>query len=49
MSSITSIGTYLPPWGSEKACVAGLDEDALALAVEVGLAARRQVTRRGGV
>ena len=40
MSAITAIGTYLPPWGSEKARVAGLDEDALTMAVEAGLAAR---------
>jgi uncharacterized OB-fold protein len=39
MSSITSVGTYLPPWGSERARVPGLDEDALTMAVEAGLAA----------
>ena len=40
MSSIASVGTYLPPWGSDKARVPGLDEDALTMAVEAGLAAR---------
>lgn len=31
-----SIGTYLPPWGTEKARVVGFDEDALTMAVEAG-------------
>jgi len=40
MSALAAIGTYLPPWGSEKARLGGLDEDALTMAVEAGLAAR---------
>ena len=40
MSSLASLGIYLPPWGTEKARVPGLDEDALTMAVEAGLAAR---------
>jgi uncharacterized OB-fold protein len=40
MSTIGSIGTYLPPWGDERSRVVGYDEDALTMAVEAGLAAR---------
>ncbi|WP_067662611.1 OB-fold domain-containing protein [Nocardia miyunensis] len=39
MSSITSLGTYLPPWGTAQQRIAGDDEDALTLAVEAGSAA----------
>lgn len=39
MAHITSIGTYLPCWGSPRARVAGGDEDAVTLAVAAGLAA----------
>jgi uncharacterized OB-fold protein len=39
MSTITSIGTYRPRWGSEKGRTAGVDEDAVTLAVAAGLAA----------
>ena len=46
MSSIASVGTYLPPWGSDKARVPGLDEDALTMAVEAGLAARSAARSR---
>jgi uncharacterized protein len=31
-----AIGTYLPPWGSDRARVPGYDEDALTMAVEAG-------------
>ena len=37
--SIAAIGTYLPPWGSAAARVAGRDEDALTMAVQAGRAA----------
>ena len=37
--SIRAIGTYLPPWGSAAARVAGRDEDALTMAVQAGRAA----------
>lgn len=43
MSTVTSIGTYLPCWGSEKARTAGDDEDAVTLAVAAGLAALARV------
>lgn len=39
MAFIEAIGSYLPPWGSAAKRVAGVDEDALTLAVEAGLAA----------
>ena len=39
MSSISRIGTALPPWGSEAARTVGDDEDAVTLAVAAGLAA----------
>ena len=41
MTKISTIGTYLPPWGSERARTAGLDEDAVTLAVAAGCAALR--------
>lgn len=31
-----SIGTYLPPWGTDRSRVPGYDEDALTMAVEAG-------------
>lgn len=31
-----TIGTYLPPWGTDRARVPGYDEDALTMAVEAG-------------
>jgi len=37
--TLASIGTYLPPWGTPEARVAGADEDALTMAVEAGRAA----------
>lgn len=40
MSFISSLGTYLPPWGSAHARVPGADEDAVTLAVEAGRAVR---------
>ncbi|MYR06735.1 DNA-binding protein [Gordonia sp. SID5947] len=39
MPFITTIGTYLPRWGSGNRRVAGDDEDAITLAVEAGRAA----------
>ncbi|MBO0852287.1 MAG: OB-fold domain-containing protein [Nocardia sp.] len=39
MPAISSIGTYLPCWGSSERRVAGDDEDAVTLAVEAGRAA----------
>lgn len=39
MSSISRIGTALPPWGTDKARNVGDDEDAVTLAVAAGLAA----------
>ena len=39
MSSISRIGTALPPWGTEAARTVGDDEDAVTLAVAAGLAA----------
>lgn len=41
MPYITSIGTYLPRWGTVDARVPGDDEDAVTLAVEAGRAALR--------
>jgi uncharacterized OB-fold protein len=43
MSTITSIGTYRPRWGSEKGRIAGVDEDAVTLAVAAGLAAMTDI------
>jgi uncharacterized OB-fold protein len=37
--SVGAIGTYLPPWGTAAARVAGRDEDALTMAVQAGRAA----------
>jgi uncharacterized OB-fold protein len=39
MSTVRSIGTYLPPWGTDAARVCGRDEDAVTLAVAAGRAA----------
>jgi uncharacterized OB-fold protein len=39
MSTVRSIGTYLPPWGMDTARVCGRDEDAVTLAVAAGRAA----------
>ncbi|WP_216909381.1 Zn-ribbon domain-containing OB-fold protein [Nocardia noduli] len=39
MPFVTSIGTYLPCWGSRRSRVPGEDEDAVTLAVEAGRAA----------
>lgn len=39
MSVVSAIGTYLPPWGTDRARVPGVDEDAITLAVEAGTAA----------
>lgn len=39
MPYVTSIGTYLPCWGTPQRRVAGDDEDAITLAVEAGRAA----------
>ncbi|MCW2829403.1 MAG: hypothetical protein JWP31_95 [Aeromicrobium sp.] len=39
MSTITALGTYLPPWGKEAVRSAGPDEDAVTLAVAAGRAA----------
>jgi uncharacterized OB-fold protein len=36
---LASVGTYLPPWGDERARVAGPDEDAVTMAVAAGRAA----------
>jgi uncharacterized OB-fold protein len=36
---VTSIGTYLPSWGTDAARVPGLDEDAVTMAVAAGRAA----------
>ena len=41
MSWISSLGTYLPPWGTAQRRTAGDDEDAVTMAVEAGSAARR--------
>ncbi|WP_040830870.1 OB-fold domain-containing protein [Nocardia jiangxiensis] len=41
MSSITSLGTYLPPWGTTQRRTAGDDEDAVTMAIEAGSAARQ--------
>jgi 3-hydroxy-3-methylglutaryl CoA synthase len=38
MAYVTSIGTYLPCWGTRARRVPGDDEDALTLAVEAGRA-----------
>jgi hypothetical protein len=46
MSLITSIGTYRPPWGDEKGRTAGVDEDAVTLAVAAGRAALSDVDPR---
>ena len=43
MASITSIGTYLPTQGQPAARTAGIDEDAVTLAVAAGVAALRGV------
>ncbi len=40
---ISSIGTYLPCWGTATARLAGVDEDAITLAVAAGIAALRSV------
>lgn len=40
MSFITSLGTYLPRWGSDHTREPGADEDAVTLAVEAGRAVR---------
>ena len=37
--SIAAIGTYLPPWGSAAARIAGGDEDVVTMAVQAGRAA----------
>jgi len=37
--ALLSIGTYLPPWGTDAARVNGRDEDAVTMAVEAGRAA----------
>jgi uncharacterized OB-fold protein len=39
MSFVGSLGTYLPPWGSEHVRAAGNDEDAVTMAIEAGRAA----------
>lgn len=41
-----TIGTYLPPWGSDKSRVLGYDEDALTLAVAAG---RQAIGESGSV
>jgi uncharacterized OB-fold protein len=43
MSSVTSIGTYLPRWGTDAARVCGPDEDAVTLAVAAGRGALRGI------
>ncbi len=45
--SITAIGTYLPVWGTERARSAGIDEDAVTMAVEAGRAALAEGARGG--
>lgn len=45
MSSITRIGTALPPWGTATAREVGDDEDAVTLAVAAGLAAMGDLDR----
>ena len=37
--NIAAIGTYLPPWGSAAARIAGDDEDVVTMAVQAGRAA----------
>lgn len=37
--TLTALGTYLPSWGTDRARVLGLDEDAVTLAVAAGTAA----------
>lgn len=44
-----SVGTYLPPWGADRARVAGYDEDAVTLAVEAGRQALGAALARGAV
>ncbi|MDO8389560.1 MAG: zinc ribbon domain-containing protein [Actinomycetota bacterium] len=39
MQHIASVGTYLPPWGTDAARVVGRDEDVVTLAVAAGLGA----------
>lgn len=39
MIHISSIGTYLPPWGEDRRRIAGPDHDALTMAVAAGLRA----------
>jgi uncharacterized OB-fold protein len=43
MSSVRTLGTYLPPWGTDAARVCGPDEDAVTLAVAAGRAALEPV------
>ncbi|MFN8026843.1 MAG: OB-fold domain-containing protein [Acidimicrobiia bacterium] len=43
MSSVRSIGTYLPRWGTDAARVCGPDEDAVTLAVAAGRGALRGI------
>lgn len=43
MATITSIGTYQPPWGTDQARVVSIDEDTVTLAVAAGVAALRDV------
>ncbi|WP_109526593.1 MULTISPECIES: OB-fold domain-containing protein [Nocardia] len=40
MSFVSSLGTYLPPWGTAHGRVPGADEDTVTLAVEAGRCAR---------
>lgn len=49
MSTITRIGTSLPPWGTDQARTIGDDEDAVTLAVAAGLAAIGGDTDRAAV
>jgi uncharacterized OB-fold protein len=45
MSTISRIGTALPPWGTDRGRVVGEDEDAVTLAVAAGLAALGETDR----
>ncbi|MCM3925702.1 DNA-binding protein, partial [Frankia sp. AiPs1] len=47
MTTVTAVGTYLPPWGSARGRVLGPDEDAVTLAVAAARAALEQAAPAG--